>query len=60
MLEPLRLRTAVPVALVALALPAQAAAHGRGATIALDYRLALDPSARSLPGVHVQIGSAHV
>jgi hypothetical protein len=55
MLEPLRLRTAVPVALVALALPAQAAAHGRGATIALDYRLALDPSARSLPGVHVRV-----
>jgi hypothetical protein len=55
MLEPLRLRTAVPVVLVALALPAQAAAHGRGATIALDYRLALDPSARSLPGVHVRV-----
>jgi hypothetical protein len=55
MLEPLRLRTAVPVALVALALPAQAAAHGRGATIALDYRLALDPSARALPGVHVRV-----
>jgi hypothetical protein len=55
MLEPLRLRTAVPVALVALALPAQAAAHGRGATIALDYRLALDPSVRALPGVQVRI-----
>jgi hypothetical protein len=55
MLEPLRLRAAVPVALVALALPAQAAAHGRGATIALDYRLALDPSARSLPGIHVRV-----
>ena len=55
MLEPLRLRTAVPVALVALALPAQAAAHGRGATIALDYRLALDPAVRSLPGVHVRV-----
>jgi hypothetical protein len=55
MLEPLRLRTAVPVALVALALPAQASAHGRGATIALDYRLALDTSARALPGVHVRV-----
>jgi hypothetical protein len=55
MLEPLRLRTALPVALVALALPAQAAAHGRGATIALDYRLALDPSAHALPGVHVRV-----
>jgi hypothetical protein len=29
-------------ALVALALPAQAAAHGRSATVALDYRLQLD------------------
>ena len=55
MLEPLRLRTAVPVVLAALALPAQAAAHGRGATIALDYRLALDPSVRALPGVHVRV-----
>jgi hypothetical protein len=55
MVEPLRLRAAVPVALVALALPAQAAAHGRGATIALDYRLALDQSARALPGVHVRV-----
>ena len=55
MLEPLRLRTVVPVALVVVALPAQAAAHGRGATIALDYRLALDPSVRSLPGVHVRV-----
>src|SRR5262249_35615283 len=32
-----------------------AAAHGRGATIALDYRLALDPSVRALPGVHVRV-----
>jgi len=55
MLEPLRLRAALPVALVALALPAQAAAHGRGATIALDYRLALDTSTRALPGVHVRV-----
>ena len=39
---PLRLRTVIPVALAALALPATAAAHGRTATIALDYRLALD------------------
>jgi hypothetical protein len=55
MLEPFRLRTAIPVALVALALPAQAAAHGRGATIALDYRLALDPSVRALAGIHVRV-----
>lgn len=52
---PLRLRTVIPVALAALALPATAAAHGRTATIALDYRLALDRSTRELPGVHVRI-----
>ena len=52
---PFRLRTAIPVALTALVLPAQAAAHGRGATIALDYRLALDPSVRVLRGVHVRV-----
>ncbi len=51
----LRLRVVIPVALAALALPATAAAHGRTATIALDYRLRLDPSVRSLPGVHVRI-----
>jgi hypothetical protein len=51
----LRLRVVIPVALAALALPATAAAHGRTATIALDYRLALDQSTRSLPGVHVRI-----
>ncbi len=39
----------------ALALPGGAAAHGRGATIALDYRLRLDPATRSLPGVHVRV-----
>jgi hypothetical protein len=47
MLEPLRLRTAVPVALVPLALPAQAAAHAPGATIALDYQARAGPSARA-------------
>jgi hypothetical protein len=51
----LRLRVVIPVARAALALPATAAAHGRTATIALDYRLALDQSVRSLPGVHVRI-----
>ncbi len=55
MLEPLRLRTVAPVALAALLLPGQAAAHGRGATIALDYRLALDESVRALAGVHVRV-----
>jgi hypothetical protein len=52
---PLRLRTVIPVALAALALPASAAAHGRTAAIALDYRLALDRSTRDLPGVHIRI-----
>jgi hypothetical protein len=52
---PFRLRTVIPAALAALVLPASAAAHGRTATIALDYRLALDRSTRDLPGVHVRI-----
>jgi hypothetical protein len=48
---------AVLAALVAvlLALPAQAAAHGRSATVALDYRLTLAPETRALSGVHVRI-----
>jgi hypothetical protein len=50
-----RLRIVIPVALSALALPASASAHGRTATIALDYRLALDASTRALPGVHVRV-----
>ena len=41
MRKPRRLRTVIPVVLAALALPAQAAAHGRAPTVALDYRLAL-------------------
>ena len=52
---PVRLRTITPVVLAALALPAQAAAHGRGATIALDYRLTLNAATRALPGVHVRV-----
>ena len=39
----------------ALVLPGAAAAHGRGATIALDYRLDLDPASTSLPGVRVRV-----
>ena len=47
---------AAAVALLsALALPGAAVAHGRGATIALDYRLHLDPAATALPGVHVRV-----
>ena len=53
------MRLAAGAALVAgalaLALPGAAAAHGRGATIALDYRLHLDPASTSLPGVHVRV-----
>ncbi len=55
MRKPVRLRTVIPVALAALALPAQAAAHGRAPTVALDYRLALDAPTRSLAGVHVRV-----
>jgi hypothetical protein len=46
---------AVVAGATALALPGVAAAHGRGATIALDYRLHLDPASTSLPGVHVRV-----
>ncbi|HWB23017.1 MAG TPA: hypothetical protein VG652_09020 [Gaiellaceae bacterium] len=45
----------VVVALAALALPSAAAAHGRTATVALDFRLRLDRSALSIPGVHVRV-----
>jgi hypothetical protein len=43
------------IAAAALVFPAPAAAHGRGAAIALDYRLRLDPAATSIPGVHVRV-----
>lgn len=45
----------IVVALAALALPAVAAAHGRTATVALDFRLRLDESTLTIPGVHVRI-----
>ncbi len=51
----LRRRVLAACALLALALPAQAAAHGRSAIVALDYRLTLDRVTLSLPGVHVRI-----
>jgi hypothetical protein len=41
--------------LVGMVLPAQAAAHGRSATVALDYRLEVDSATRALPGVHVRV-----
>jgi hypothetical protein len=50
-----RLRAALLTGLAALALPAQAAAHGRTATIALDYRLRLDAGTQTLPGVAVRV-----
>jgi hypothetical protein len=43
------------VGLIVLALPAQAAAHGRAPAIALDYRLRLDPAAQSMPGIGVEV-----
>jgi hypothetical protein len=43
------------VAGLALAAPAGASAHGRGATVALDYRLVLDSATRALSGVSVSI-----
>lgn len=52
---PFRLRIVAPALLAALALPGQAAAHGRGPIVALDYRLTLDPATRALPGVHVRV-----
>jgi hypothetical protein len=41
--------------LLALVLPGVAAAHGRGAPVALDFRLLLAPAASSLAGVHVRV-----
>ncbi len=51
-----RIQLVVSVVLATvLLLPAQALAHGRSATIALDYDLRLDPSTRSIPGLHVRV-----
>jgi len=50
-----RRRIAVAVGLVALVLPATAAAHGRSAIIALDYRLSLDRATVTMPGVRVRV-----
>ena len=41
--------------LVALAVPAGAAAHSRTTTVALDYKLVLDHATRTLPELHVSI-----
>lgn len=52
------MRTGIAVlicACTALAAPAVASAHARSATVALDYRLVLDRTTRSIPGVHVSI-----
>jgi hypothetical protein len=51
----LRARLLVVASLAALALPAQASAHGRAPTVALDYRLSLAPAATAIPGVHVRV-----
>jgi hypothetical protein len=45
----------VVAGLLALALPGAASAHGRGAAIALDFRLLLDPPGSALSGVHVRV-----
>jgi hypothetical protein len=42
-------------ACIALAAPASAAAHARSSTVALDYRLVLDPATKELPGARVEI-----
>jgi hypothetical protein len=51
----MRAGAAVVVGLAALVLPAQAAAHPRTATVALDYRLVLDHATQTIPGVHVRV-----
>jgi hypothetical protein len=52
------MRTRIIVLLLAgftLAAPASASAHARTTTVALDYRLKLDHTTRSIPGVSVAI-----
>ena len=52
------MRTRIVVLLIVgftLAAPASASAHARSATVALDYRLVLDRSTRSIHGVSVAI-----
>jgi hypothetical protein len=52
----MRRRYAAPiVACVTLAIPAGASAHATSPTVALDYRLVVDDSARALPGVSVAV-----
>jgi hypothetical protein len=43
------------LACLTLAAPASASAHAKTPTVALDYKLVLDPRARSLEGAHVSI-----
>jgi len=45
----------VAAVLAALATPAVARAHSRAATVALDYRLPLDPAVRHMPGVTASV-----
>jgi hypothetical protein len=51
----LRALACAAVPCVALATPAVASAHGRAATVALDYRLPLDSSARHVDGVEATV-----
>jgi hypothetical protein len=48
-------RPLVVACLAALALPAQASAHGRAPTVALDYRVLLAAGVDHLPGVRVRV-----
>jgi hypothetical protein len=48
-------RFLIGLALAALALPAQAAAHGRAPTVAIDFLLRLEPATLAIPGIHVSV-----
>ena len=48
-------RLLIGLGLATLALPAQAAAHGRAPVVALDFLLRLEPETLAIPGVHVSV-----
>ena len=51
----MRARLVIVTGLAAVALPAQAAAHGRAPVVALDFRLDIDPAVRAISGVSVRV-----
>ena len=51
----MRSRFLTGLVLATLALPAQAAAHGRGPTVALDFLLRLEPATLAISGIHVSV-----